>query len=154
MAGKKLTRSGHDILSVSLVRSSSLWCWRWSTRQGYLVIGAVGQSIMPYDASCTNLLTRGFFFGGDSYSLHMFIFHFVPSISPHKVYRLDSPRNHSVSKIRVNASMQDSEGKVSAFRRKGGKRQQERKQTEVVSSDAGSFKVGVEFFPWIFNHQC
>ena len=33
-AGEKLTRSGHDTLGVSLVRSSSLWCWRWSTRQG------------------------------------------------------------------------------------------------------------------------
>ena len=102
------------------------------------------------------LTHSGLFFGGLGEFTHVYsiIFHFVPSISPHKVYRLDSPRNHSVSKIRVNASMQDSEGKVSAFRRKGGKRQQERKQTEVVSSDAGSFKVGVEFLPWIFNHQC
>ena len=47
----------------------------------------------------------------------------------------------------VNASMQDSEGRVSAFRRKGGKRRQERKQAEGVSSDAASFRVGAEFSP-------
>ena len=67
------------------VRSFSLWCWRWSTRQGYLVIGAVGERLTTYYASCTNLFTPGrlfFIFLGGSDSLQMFTVSFFISF-PH-----------------------------------------------------------------------